>query len=96
MLYLITLSSEHDMKRAKGRKTIYFFISFERFGLAEQHWSLMLSLTFQPPQVPRNILEVEMTARLEGKLPSYRVENVQSCDRGCIQTMCNGCFTKHV
>lgn len=40
----------------KGRKIIYIFISFERFGLVEQHWSLMLSLTFQLWQLPWNIL----------------------------------------
>lgn len=81
MLHLITLSSEHEMKRVKRRETIYIFISFERFGLAEQHWSLMLSLTFQLSQVPQNILGMNMTARLEGRLPSYSIENVQSCDR---------------
>lgn len=59
-----------ELEEAKGRETMYVFISFERSGLAELSWSLTLSLTFQLLDVPQNILRMEMTASLKCRLYS--------------------------
>lgn len=63
---LITLFSEQEMKRVRGWETIYVCTGFERFGLAEQYWNLMLSLTFKA--LKRSMLGMDTTTRLEGRL----------------------------
>lgn len=71
------------LNRMKGWETISVCTGFGRLGLANQSWSLMLSLTFQASQMSWSMLGMDTTARLEDRLLIYVVENVQSCDREC-------------